>query len=204
MWTLCIWHSPPENPQPSSSSRRHQQAAGFLKKRTLLPPLVSERANKRKAYTLKIVPEDSISLISLRVSLIFYGEEDWSSKWRGMRWAEVYRSCLKKWHYSEKDREKHYWKIKRDFGVLHLIYYMLEQRTSFLHNHCWWQPCCWMTGILQWSTFLCTRLWHPTSSNMCGSQEKLGLVICFSSLEVKLQQLKSHSKVTSDSSLTAH
>lgn len=69
--TLCICHAPLEDPQPSPSSRRHQQAAGFLKKGVFSYHLCLIAANKTKAYILKIVPGDSISLIYLGFLLFF-------------------------------------------------------------------------------------------------------------------------------------
>lgn len=208
MWTLCICHLPSEDPQTSPPpSRGHQQAAGFLRKELFSYHLCLTAANKRKAYILKIVPEDSISLIYLGFLLFFCGEEDWSPKWEERDELKYTEAALRNYTIQkERKREKHYWKTKKDFGLLHFFTCLNKEPLSFTLTvlSSWWQPCCRMTRILQWSTFLCTRLWHPTSSNMCGSQEKLGLVIHFSSLGVKLQQLKFHSKVTSDSSLMAH
>lgn len=176
MLTLCICHSTSEDPQPSPPRSRHQQAAGFLRKGLFSYHLCG---NKRKAYILKIVPEDSILLIYLRF-LLFFLLDDWSAKWRGKRQAKVYRSWLKKLHCSEREREGSIiGRLKEILAYFTLLHAWTENlfRSHSLLFPAWWQPCCWVTGILQWSTFLGTRPWHPTSSNMCRSQEKLGLVI---------------------------
>lgn len=103
MSTLCISHLQSETPKPSSS-RSHQQTAGFLTKGLFSYHLcltAEEKVYILKIKILKIVPKDSFPPI-FRDSLVWYGEEDWSPKWREKRCAKIYRSCLKKPHCSER------------------------------------------------------------------------------------------------------
>lgn len=160
MLTLCISHLQSEVPKSSSSSsRRHQQAAGFLTKGLFSYHLCLTEANKRKVYILKIVPEDSISLIYLG-SLLFGMEK------RNDPLNEKERDAPKCTEAAFRNytvqREKHYWKTKRDFGFLHFIYAWTQNLfPSHLHTHCPFQPV--TTTLLnevdlQWSTSFCTKV----------------------------------------------
>lgn len=197
---MCISHLQSETPKPSSS-RRYQQAVGFLTKGPFSYHLCLTAANKRKVYVLKIVPEDSISLIYLG-SLLFSMEKRIDPLNEKERDAPKCTEAVLR-NYTVQ-REKYYWKTKRDFGLLHFIHawtqnlfpsHLLSLPASNNHTAAW---------VISSGLHPCAQRWHPNPSHTCGSWEKLGLLICFSSLEVKLQQLKFHSKVTSDSSLMPH
>ena len=203
MLTLAISHLKSVPPKSSTSSRRHQEAAGFLTKGLFPYHLYLIIATKRKMYIWKIISEDTISLTYLG-SLLFGMEKRTDPLNEEERDALKCTEAALSNHTVQTD--KHYWKAKRDFGFLHFIHAwtqnLFPSRSlpfSAGNNH----PAGW-----GWSpavhSLVHTGKWQPSPSPMCGSQEKLGLLNCFSSLEVKLQQLKFHSKVTSDSSLMPH
>lgn len=115
---MCISHLQSETPKPSSS-RRYQQAVGFLTKGPFSYHLCLTAANKRKVYVLKIVPEDSISLIYLG-SLLFGMEKRIDPLNEKERDAPKCTEAVLR-NYTVQ-REKYYWKTKRDFGLLHFIH----------------------------------------------------------------------------------
>lgn len=135
MLTLCICHLPSEDPQPSSSRRRHQEAAGFLTKGLFSYHLCLTAANKREAYVLKIVPEDSISLTYLVLLLFFMGKRTEPLNEEERDELKYIEAAITNYSERETERErarrKHYWKTKRDFGLLHLTTCLNREPLSF-------------------------------------------------------------------------
>lgn len=206
MLTLCICHLPSEDSQPSSSRRRHQEAVGFLTKGLFSYHLCLTAANKREAYILKIVPEDSISLTYLGLLLFFMRKRTEPLNEEERDELKYIEAAIR--NYSERERERERSIIGRLKGILAYFTLLHAWTENLFPSHSLLFPAG-DNHAAEWQGFssgphFCAQGCDIQLPQTCGSQEKLGLVICFSSLEVKLQQLKSHSKVASDSSVTAH
>lgn len=129
-------------------------------------------SKKRKVYILKIVPEDSISLIYL-VSLLFGMEK------RTDPLNEEERDVLKCTEAALRnyivEREKCYWKTKEDFGFPHFIYACTE---NLLPSH----PLPFPVGnnhAGKWGPSPVVHIlvhkgkWHPTPSRMWKVRKNL-------------------------------
>lgn len=116
---------------------------------------------------------------------------------RAKKYAKIHRSCFKKLQHSER------YTLLKDWKGLWFpsLYACPNTDPPFLT----------LTALFQLDLWHSTSLPHKgkqhptaTASHTRGSWEKLASLTYFSSLEVKLVQLKYHSKVTSDSSLVPH
>lgn len=121
MSTLCISHLQSETPKPSSS-RSHQQTAGFLTKGLFSYHLcltAEEKVYILKIKILKIVPKDSISLLYL--GTLLFGTEKRTDPLNEEK-RDVLKSTEAALRNHTVQREKHHWKTKWGVGFLHFIH----------------------------------------------------------------------------------
>lgn len=119
MVTLCISHLQSETPKSSSSSRRYQQAVGYLTKGAVSYRSSLIAANKGKAYILRVVPKFPSSLICLGSFLS--GMENRSDPLNGEE-REGLRSTEGALRNYIIQRDVCYWKTKKGFGFLHFMH----------------------------------------------------------------------------------